>query len=97
MEVTTLIGKLMLELSKKTKGNEKEYEQFLEKIIEIVNSYEVENDNTKLLKWMDVLLQKVVEEPNALKGSVNSSLMGIKSERGQLRGHITNDRTTNRS
>ena len=46
---------------------------------------------------MDVLLQKVVEEPNALKGSVNSSLMGIKSERGQLRGHITNDRTTNRS
>ena len=63
MEVTTLIGKLMLELSKKTKGNEKEYEQFLEKIIEIVNSYEVEKDNTKLLKWMDVLLQKVVEEP----------------------------------
>ena len=29
MEVTTLIGKLMLELSKKTKGNEKEYEQLL--------------------------------------------------------------------
>lgn len=85
----------MLELSEKGKGNEQEYKQFLERIIEVVNLYEVEKDNTKLLKWMDVLLQKVADRQNTSKEESNASLMRCESPQEQLQNTTEQSKVLN--